>query len=127
MNQSLFLMSQLSQAVSIHPYFKIQPGKEDAFEALVADFVERTSTEETCYYYDFSICGNQAFCREAYHDAAAVLRHLDNVGSIIEAAGEISELYRLEFHGPENEIELLREPLAHLNAEFYVRTNGVEN
>ncbi|MGJ8723337.1 MAG: putative quinol monooxygenase [Roseibacillus sp.] len=120
-------MSNLSQAVSIHPYFKIQSGKEDAFEALMAEFVERTTTEETCYYYDFSICGDQAFCREAYHDAAAVLRHLENVGSCIAASGEISELYRLEFHGPAEEIDKLRGPLADLNPDFYVRANGVAN
>lgn len=118
-------MSNLSKAVSIHPYFKIQPGKEDAFEALMAEFVERTSTEETCFYYDFSICGDQAFCREAYHDAAAVLRHLENVGSCIEASGAISELYRLEFHGPAEEIDKLRGPLADLKPDFYVRANGV--
>lgn len=119
-------MSQLSHAVSIHPYFKINPGQEDAFEALIADFVERTSSEETCLYYDFSICGDQAYCREAYLDAAAVLRHLDNVGSCIAAAGEISEMYRLELHGPADQIDQLRGPLADLPAEFYVRTNGVE-
>ena len=118
-------MSNLSRAVSIHPYFRIQPGKEDAFEALMAEFVERTSTEETCFYYDFSICGDQANCREAYHDADAVLRHLENVGSCIAAAAEFSELYRLEFHGPAEEIDKLRGPLAHLNPEFYVNANGV--
>lgn len=118
-------MNQLSQAVSIHPYFKIQPGKEDAFQAIIADFVERTSKEESCLYYDFSLCGDQAFCREAYTDAAAVLRHLENVGPCIEATGAISELYRLEIHGPESEINQLREPLAALGAEFYVWTNGV--
>jgi quinol monooxygenase YgiN len=118
-------MSQLSQAVSIHPYFKIQAGKEEAFKALIADFVERTSREETCLYYDFSISGDQAFCREAYVDAAAILRHLDNVSSCLEAVAEFAELYRLEFHGPDGEINKLREPLADLDAEFYVRTNGV--
>lgn len=117
-------MSNLSNAVSIHPYFKIQAGKEEAFKTLMAEFVERTATEETCYYYNFSICGDQAFCREAYHDADAVLRHLENVGSCIEASGSISELYRLEFHGPAKEIDKLRGPLAELKADFYVRTGG---
>lgn len=117
-------MSNLSNAVSIHPYFKIHDGKEKAFEALMAQFVELTQTEKSCHYYDFSICGNQAYCREAYHDAAAVLRHLENVGSCIEASAEISELYRLEFHGPAEEIDKLREPLADLNPDFYLRATG---
>jgi quinol monooxygenase YgiN len=119
-------MSGLSQAVSVHPYFKIHPGKEEAFKALMGDFVSLTKTEDTCYYYDFSICGEKAFCREAYYDADAVLRHLENVGACIEASGEISELYRLEFHGPAAELDKLREPLAGLNPEFYVRETGAD-
>lgn len=117
-------MTDLSNAVTIHPYFRINAGKEAAFRELMKEFVEKTSSEESCYYYDFTLCGDQAFCREAYHDAAAVLRHLENVGSCIENSTKISELYRLEFHGPEEEIEKLREPLAGLKPDFYVHQQG---
>ena len=49
-----YSMSELSNAVSIHPYFKVQEGKLDAFKETMMEFVARSSTEDTCLYYDFS-------------------------------------------------------------------------
>ncbi|MFT6239912.1 MAG: quinol monooxygenase YgiN [Akkermansiaceae bacterium] len=118
-------MSQLSQAVSINPYFKVQPGKLDAFKETMKKFVALTATEDTCVYYDFSVCGDQVFCREAYIGAAGVLRHLENVGACIEEALTVSELYRIEIHGPAAELDQLREPLAELKPEFYEHVTGV--
>jgi quinol monooxygenase YgiN len=117
-------MSNLSQAVSINPYFKVQPGKLDAFKETMKEFVARTATEDTCLYYDFSVCGDQVFCREAYIGAAGVLRHLENVGSCIEEALTFSELYRIEIHGPKAELDQLRQPLADLNPDFYEHVTG---
>lgn len=119
-------MSKLAHAVSLHPYFKVQEGKLDAFKEVMTEFVERTSKEEGCLYYDFSVCGDQVFCREAYLDAAATLHHLENVGSCIEAVLQFAELYRLEVHGPAAELDQLREALAELKPEFYARVTGVE-
>jgi len=118
-------MSQLSQAVSIHPYFRIATGKEEAFKATIAKFVQATATEKTCLFYDFTICGDQAFCREAYFNAEAALAHLENVNAYIEEALTVSELYRLEIHGPKAELDQLREPLAALNPDFYEHVAGV--
>ena len=118
-------MSKLSQAVSINPYFRVQAGKLDAFKETMKEFVARTSTEDTCLYYDFSVCGDQVFCREAYVGAEGVLKHLENVGSCIEEALTFSELYRLEIHGPAEELEKLKGPLAELNPEFYERVAGI--
>lgn len=118
-------MSELSQAVSIHPYFRVQEGKLDAFKQTMKEFVARTNTEDTCLYYDFSINGDVVFCREAYIGAAGVLKHLENVGSCIEEALTFSELFRLELHGPAEELDKLREPLAELNPEFFAHETGV--
>jgi len=118
-------MSQLSQAVSINPYFKVQPGKLEAFKETMKEFVARTRTEDTCLYYDFSVCDDVVFCREAYIGAAGVLRHLENVGSCIEEALTFSELFRIEIHGPAEEIAKLREPLAELNPDFFESVAGV--
>jgi len=68
-------------AVSIHPYFKIHPGKLDAVKALLTRFVEKTSSETTCIAYEFTINGDLVFCREAYTDAEGALAHLTNVGA----------------------------------------------
>ena len=120
-------MSKLSHAVSIHPYFEIREGNMEAFTALMPAFVGKTSAEPGCLYYDFSRNGNTAFCREAYIGAEGVLAHLENVGELLGKFLELSDLTRLEFHGPAEEIDKLREPLAGLNPVFFVRETGVES
>ena len=40
------------------------------------------------------------------------LHHLENIGGVLEEMLTLSDLTRLEFHGPAGEIDLLREPLA---------------
>lgn len=120
-------MSKLSEAVSLHPYFQVSEGQLEAFTALMHDFVEKTSAEPACVYYDFSLNGNLAFCREAYIGAEGILTHLENVGELLGKFLEISELIRLEVHGPEVEIEKLREPLAELKPDFFIRVTGLEN
>ncbi len=119
-------MSKLSQAVSLHPYFQIREGNLDAFLALMPAFVEATSTEPACIYYDFSRNGHTAFCREAYIGAEGILAHLENVGGLLEKFLELSELIRLEVHGPEREIEKLRAPLAGLKPDFFIHAAGLE-
>ncbi|MDB4142384.1 hypothetical protein N9142_00180 [Akkermansiaceae bacterium] len=118
-------MSALSQAVSINPYFKVQEGKLDSFKELMNRFVAKTKTEDGCHYYDFTVCGNVVFCREAYAGAAGLLAHLENVGACIEEALTFSELIRVEVHGPKAELDQLREPLKDLGPDFYEHVTGV--
>jgi len=118
-------MSKLTNSVSIHPYFKVAEGQMDGFKENIDRFVELTSSEEGCLFYEFTIHGDQAFCREAYVDGDAALTHLDNVGACIEKALTMSELYRLEIHGPAAELDKLRGPLADLSPDFYELVAGV--
>jgi quinol monooxygenase YgiN len=106
------------------PYFKVHPGQLDAFKAGVPAFVDRTTSEAGCVHYAFSFDGDNAHCREGYADAAAVLAHVDNVGALLQQALTISDLVRLEVHGPEAELEKLRGPLAGLNPQYYVLEPG---
>ena len=115
----------MSKVVSIHPYFKVQSGKLDDFKAVLSEFCERTAKEEACHWYDFTIAGDVIHCREAYDGAAGLLAHLDNVGELIGKCLEISELARVELHGPAAELDKLREPLAHLNAEYFEFHSGI--
>lgn len=117
----------LSQAVSLHPYFRIREGNLEAFTALMPAFVEKTATEAACLYYDFTRNGDMAFCREAYVGAEGVLAHLGNVGELLGKFLELADLARLEVHGPAAEIEKLRAPLADLNPDFYIRETGLVN
>jgi len=118
-------MKELSQAVSIHPYFKVEEGKLDSFKELMLRFVAEARSEETCFYYDFTVCGNIVFCREAYDGAAGLLVHLEKVDPCIKEALTFSELIRVEIHGPRSELDQLREPLKDLDPEFYEHVTGV--
>jgi len=113
--------------VSIHPYFKVQPGKLDEFKNLLPEFVAKTATEKGCLYYHFTISDDVVFCREAYVDGDAALAHLDNVGPLLEQALGIAELLRLELHGGAAELDKLREPLGKLNPQWFVYQDGVES
>ncbi len=54
----------------------------------------------------------------------ASLLNLENVGAILEEALKISDLTRLEIHGPEEELAKLRDPLANLKPEFFTLEYG---
>lgn len=106
------------------PYFTVHEGQLEAFKALGPRFVERTKSEAGVMHYAFSFDGMTAHCREGYDNAAGILAHLENVGDILEEALTLSELSRLEVHGPAGELDQLREPLAGLNPQFFVLEAG---
>jgi quinol monooxygenase YgiN len=114
-------MTPLSNFVSLHPYFKVHPGKLESFTAAFPGFVERTTSEEKNLFYEFTVNGDEVFCREAYTDAEGLLTHLDNVGPLLAQALTIADLIRLEVHGPAAELDKLREPLAHLKPAWFVK------
>jgi len=111
--------------VSIHPYFKVHPGKLDAFKKLRPEFVKKTATEPKCLYYDFTISGDEVFCREAYDGAEGLLAHLDNVGALLGEALKLSTVTRVEVHGPAAELEKLKGPLADLKPAWFVYECGI--
>jgi quinol monooxygenase YgiN len=112
--------------VSLHPYFKVHPGQLAAAQALLPQFVAKTSTEPGRVQYEFTISDDVVFCREAYHDASATLAHLDNVGALLGEMLKISELIRLEIHGPAGELEKLKGPLAELKPAWFVFECGLD-
>lgn len=114
-----------TNVVSIHPYFKAHPGKLAQFKAAMPAFVEKTAGETKNLYYEFTINGDEIFCREGYIGAEGVLAHLDNVGPLLIEALQIADLTRLEFHGPAEELEKLKGPLGHFNPAWFVRECGV--
>lgn len=117
-------MTALSNFVSLHPYFKVHPGKLDAFKAGFADFVKKTSSEEKNLFYEFTVNGDEVFCREGYADADGLLAHLDNVGAMLAEAMKMADLVRLELHGPAKELDKLRAPLAHLKPVWFILDQG---
>ena len=111
-------------AVSLHPYFKVHAGKLDTAKVLLREFVAKTETEEKAVYYEFTISGDEIFCREAYVGADGVLAHLANVGPVLDKMQLISTLTRLEAHGPAAELEKLRGPLGDLNPRWFIYECG---
>ena len=108
-----------SKFVSLHPYFKIHPGRLDSVKAGFPRFVEKTATEKANLFYEFSVSGNDVFCREAYENAEGLLAHLDNVGSLLAEMLTMADLIRLVVHGPADELAKLKVPLAHLNPVWF--------
>ena len=89
-------MKPISHFVSLHPYFKVHPGKLEMFKAGFPAFVEKAASEEkppsspkgettACQgnlFYGFTVNGDEVFCREGYTDAEGLLAHLENVGAM---------------------------------------------
>jgi hypothetical protein len=108
-----------SNFVSLHPYFKVHQGKIEEIKGSLLRFVEKTATEKQNLFYGFTMNGNELFCREAYETAEGLLAHLDNVGALLAEALKIADLVRLEVHGPVEELDKLKKPLAHLEPAFF--------
>jgi quinol monooxygenase YgiN len=76
-------MNRISNFVSLHPYFKVRPGRLEAFKAGFLAFVEITAKEEKNLFYEFTVNGDEVFCREGYTDAEGLLAHLENIGALL--------------------------------------------
>lgn len=112
-------MTAQDTCCTLVPYFTVHDEKLDEFKALCEKFVEQTESEPGCMFYGFSFDGHNAHCREGYEDADGILAHLDNVGETLQAALKISDLARLEIHGPASELEKLHEPLKDLSPQYF--------
>ncbi len=113
-------MNRVSGFVSLHPYFKVPPDKLQMLKDVLPEFVAKTRAETQNLFYEFTINGDEVFCREGYVNAEALLEHLGNVSAMLEVALKIAELIRIEVHGPAAELEKLKAPLAHLNPAWFV-------
>lgn len=119
-------MNAIECSVSIHPYFKVKAGQLDAARVLLREFVAKTGAEEKVIYYEFTIDGDEVFCREAYVGADGLLAHLTNVSAVLDKMLAISTLTRLEIHGPAVELEKLKGPLGDLNPRWFIYECGVK-
>ena len=108
-----------SKFVTLHPYFKAHPGKLEAVKAGFPRFIEKTATEKENLFYGFCVNGDEIFCREGYERAEGVLAHLDNVGALLAEMLKMADLTRVELHGPAEELDKLRKPLAHLSPAWF--------
>ena len=122
-------MATNDKCVTIHPYFVVKEGEMNNVRSYLEKFVELTKSEQDCLYYGFTTCGNKLHCREGYASGDGALAHLDNVGALLKELLESGtvELTDLQIHGPEEELAKLRQPLADLNANYWVLEYGFRN
>lgn len=109
---------------TIVPYFTVKDGELSNFEKLSEQAIAITANEPKCLYYGWCVNGDLWHCREGYQDAEGVLAHLENVNATLQEILKISDLSRLEIHGPEAELEKLRGPLAALKPQFFALKYG---
>jgi quinol monooxygenase YgiN len=117
-------MVSMDTCCTIVPYFTVHEAKLENFKRIGEQCVKKANEEPECLYYGFTFDGNLAHCREGYANAEAVLAHLENIGPLLQEALKIADITRLEVHGPEMEIEKLREPMANLNPRFFTLECG---
>ena len=90
-------MAEHRNVVSIHPYFKIHEGKEEQVKALLPAFIAKVEEEEAALYYDFTMNGDELFCREGYVGAEGALAHVENVGPELDQLFQLVEITRIEY------------------------------
>lgn len=117
-------MATSDTCCTVVPYFKVHEGQLETFKELCELFTETTSNESGVLYYGFSFDGDQVHCREGYVDSAGVLAHLENVGELLQQSLQIADLTRLEVHGPADELDQLRGPLADFEPQFFTLEYG---
>ena len=118
-------MISRESVVSIHPYFRVKPGKMAEARDFLSQMVARTTAETANLYYDFTIKGDVVFCREAYVGADGLLKHIENVGPVLAEFLKIADVLRVEIHGAATSLEKLKGPFANLNPEWFVFECGV--
>lgn len=109
-------------SIIIYPYFHVKDWRLAAFKASFPAFYEKINPAmERMLYYGFSVDeeNNMVMCREAYEDAAGVLKHFENVDAPYKAALALAELRCLEVHGPPDELEKLMPKFSQLTNKFY--------
>src|SRR5262245_15410882 len=112
-------MNQLSRIVTLQPYLKVPSAKMPYWKAILPVFEDNTRNEAGNLFYEFTINGDEVFCREGYVNAEALLAHLENVGAMLAQALTMADLIRIEVHGPAAELAKLKEPLAHLKPAWF--------
>jgi quinol monooxygenase YgiN len=114
-------MPNPTNVVSVHPYFKVKPGKMDAFKAALPAFIEKATREKGNLYYDFTVSGDVA-----YAGAEGFLAHLDGVGAMLPELLKLADIERLEVHGPAEELAKLKGPLAEMKPTWFTYFAGVK-
>ena len=112
-------MTTQDTSCTVTAFFKVNPGKLEAFEALADRFVEKTRNESGMRAYGWSFNSDEAHCRQRYENAEGFLEHVQNVFALFQEALTLSDCTRLAIHGPDDELAKLRQPLKDIDLLQY--------
>jgi len=113
---------QPDDTVSMMVYWKMRDSQK--FLKGCSDFAELTKKEDGVKYYGFTRAGDEVVCKEGYDSADGFLAHLQNVNGPLQAALQVADIMKIEAHGPQSELEKLREPLKDFSVTYWQYSKG---
>ena len=115
-------MSRISQFVAIHAHFRIDPSHRETVGRLIGELELRASENPLVLFHEASFRSEDLALRIAFPSAEPLLDHLAGTSEWFERLLTGTELLRIEVHGPEQELAVLRGPLGVFMPEWYVLT-----
>jgi len=93
---------------------------------IMAEFLELSRSERGAMFSGWTVCGDKLFCRDGYHDAAAVTVHMKNVSPTIDKllASGAATLDSMQLHGPKAELDKCAESLASYAPQLFEIKEG---
>lgn len=75
-------------------------------------------------YYGFSVTGDEAVCKEGHASVASFMAHLRMIEGYFFEAMSAATITNMEAHGPQAEVDLLRNTLKDLLASHWAYVDG---
>jgi len=108
--------------LSIMTYWKIN--RRDHFLRSCRQIKERAMRDRGVKYYGFAVSGDEAVCKEGHASVGSFLAHLRNVEGHFFEAMSAASITNMEAHGPQSEVDLLRDTLKDLLASYWAYVDG---
>lgn len=108
--------------LSIMTYYKIH--RRDPFLQSCRRMKEHAQRDQGVKYYGFAVSGDEAVCKEGHASVASFLAHLRNVEGYFFNAMSAATITNMEAHGPQAEVDLLRDTLRDLLASHWAYVDG---
>jgi len=101
----------MDTVVEMCPYFRVDPMNLGLWKGLCDDFYKQAKREDGMVFYGFFFKEDSGGVRirMGFRDVSALLAHLHAIGVPMEVAMGISQLDRVEFHGPHDAFAELQE------------------
>jgi quinol monooxygenase YgiN len=92
----------------------------DAARPIMQQIIDRSNQEPGCTYFGWEKSGNKLNSRENFTDGNAMRAHIENVKPLLEQLKSGPALLdKLELHGPDKEMEKIKDVAASLNPEYF--------